>query len=98
MRTIIKKLQDISRNRSLLIREVGKIARLLLLLQATNAETDGIFSALKRVKTYLRSTMGGNRLHALMLVHVKNNILDNNNLADVANQFVDKKRQPQTNI
>ena len=78
--------------------KVGKIIRLLLLSQDTSSETDGIFSALKRVKTYLRSTMGGNRLHALMLVHVKNNILDNNNLADVANQFVDKKRQPQTNI
>ena len=78
--------------------KVGKIIRLLLLSQDTSSETDGIFSALKRVKTYLRSTMGGNRLHALMLVHVKNNILDNNNLADVANQFFDKKRQPQTNI
>ena len=30
-----------------------------------------------------------------MLVHVKNNILDNINLAHVANQFID--REPQTN-
>ena len=43
------------------------------------------------VKTYLRSTMENNRLHALMLVHVHNNILNNINLADVANQFVDRK-------
>ena len=41
--------------------------------------------------TYLRSTMGNNRLHALMLVHVHNNILDNINLADVANQCFDRK-------
>ena len=39
-----------SRNRSLLISEVGEIVRLLLLSQATNAETDGIFFALKHVK------------------------------------------------
>ena len=26
-----------------------------------------------------------------MLLHVHNNILDNTNLADIANQFVDKK-------
>ena len=91
-------MQDMTRNRSFLMSKVGKIIRLLLLSQDTSSETDGIFSALKRVKTYLRSTMGGNRLHALMLVRVKNNILDNNNLADVANQFFDKKRQPQTNI
>ena len=48
-------------------------------------------SALKRVKTYLRSTLGNNGLQALMLVHVLNNILDNINLAAVANQFVDRK-------
>ena len=35
--------------------------------------------------------MENNRLHALMLVHVHNNILNNINLADVANQFVDRK-------
>ena len=81
--TIIKKLQDIT--------------RLLLFLQAKNVESDGIFSTLKRLKTYLRSTMGNNRLHALMLLHVYDNILDNINLADVANQFVHTKyRRRQT--
>ena len=54
-------------------------------------------SALKRVKTYLWSTMRNKRLHALMLVHVHNNVLDNINLGDVANQFVDRKdRRKQT--
>ena len=79
MSTIIKKLRNMSRNRSLFISEVGKIVRLLLLSQATNAESDGIFSALKRVKTYHRSSMGNNRLQALILVHDHNNILDNIN-------------------
>ena len=79
MSTIIKKSQDMSRNRSFLISEVGKIVRLLLLSQATNAESDGIFSALKRVKTCHRSSMGNNRLQALILVHDHNNILDNIN-------------------
>ena len=54
MSIIIKKLQDKLRNRSLFISEVGKILKLLLLSQATNAEIDGIFSALKQVKTYRR--------------------------------------------
>ena len=40
MSTIIKKLQDMSRNRSLFISQVGKIVRLLLLSQATNPESD----------------------------------------------------------
>ena len=50
--------------------EAGDIVALLLLSQASNIESDGIFSTLKRLKTYLRSTMGNNRLHALMLEHV----------------------------
>ena len=44
MSTIIKKLQDMSQNRSFLI---SKIVRLLLLSQVTNAESEAIFSALK---------------------------------------------------
>ena len=72
-----------TRNRSLLISEVGNIVRLLLLSQATNAKTHAIFSALKRIKT----------TSALMLVHVKNNILDQINLGHVANQFVDSRKQ-----
>ena len=50
--------KNMSRNRSLLISKVGKIVRLLLLSQATNAKTDGIFFALNRVKTYLSSNIG----------------------------------------
>ena len=37
----IKKVQDMSRNGSLFISEVGKIVRLLLLSQARNTESDG---------------------------------------------------------
>ena len=71
--------------------EAGNIVRLLLLSQDRNIESDGIFSALKRLKTFLRPTVGNNRLHALILVHVHKNILDNINFADVANKFVDRK-------
>ena len=35
--------------------------------------------------------MGNNRPHALILVHIHKNILNNINLADVAIEFVDKK-------
>ena len=38
--------------------------------------------------------MGNNQLHALILVHVHGKILDNINLADVLNQFVDRKDSP----
>ena len=48
-------------------------------------------TALKRVKTYLTSAIGNNRLNALMLVYVYNNVLNNINLADVPNEFADRK-------
>ena len=35
--------------------------------------------------------MGNNQLHTLMLMHFHKNILDNINLADDVNQFVDRK-------
>ena len=89
MSTIINKLQHISRNRRFLESEVGKIIRLLLLSQATNAVRAPL-SVLKRIKTYFESSMGNNRLHALILVHVHKNILNNINLADVASEFFDK--------
>ena len=41
---LLKKLQDMSQNKSFLISE---IVRLLLLSQVTNAESEAIFSALK---------------------------------------------------
>ena len=69
--------------------EAGNIGRLLS--QARKIKSDGIFSALKCLKTYLRSTIGKNRLHALILVHFHKNVLDNINLADVANEFVGRK-------
>ena len=71
MSAIIKKSQDMSRNRSFLIIEVGKIVRFLLLLQGTNAENGSINFALKRVK---RPIMENTQLH------VYNNILHNINL------------------
>ena len=53
--------------------------------------SEGTFSVLKRIKTYIGSSMGNNQLHALILLHIHKNILNNINLVDVANEFVDKK-------
>ena len=42
----------------------------MLVMPATNAVSERSFSALKRVKTYLRSNTGEVRLNHLMLLHV----------------------------
>ena len=42
----------------------------MFVMPATSAVSERSFSALKRVKTYLRSTVGEGRLNHLMVLHV----------------------------
>ena len=44
--------------------------RLILVMPATNATSERSFSALRKVKSYLRSTMLQERLNYPMLLHV----------------------------
>ena len=62
---------------------------LLLVMPATNAGSERSFSAVRRIKTYLRSTMTQQRLtDHLMLLHVHKSHTDSLNLVDVANDFI----------
>ena len=60
----------------------------MLLLPATNAASERSFSALKRVKTFLRSTTGDSGMNHLMVLHAHRDKTDAINLIDVANDFV----------
>ena len=60
-------------------------------MPATNAASERSFSALKRVKTYLRPTTGDSRLDHLMMFHVHKDRTDALTLVDVANDFVGEK-------
>ena len=64
--------------------------QLTLVMQATNATSERSFSALRRVKTYLRTTMSQQRLNHLMLLHVHKDRTDklNLNLKTILNVFV----------
>ena len=61
---------------------------LLLVMPATNAESERSFSAVRRIKSYLRSTMSQQRLNHLMVLHVHSDHTDKLNLVDVANEFI----------
>ena len=56
--------------------EVILVLKLILVLPATNATSDRSFSAMKRIKSYLRSTMGQERLNNLMVLHVHKELVD----------------------
>ena len=53
-----------------LMSEVIIILKLVLVMPSTNAISERSFSALRRVKTYLRSTMTQVRLNSLLTLHV----------------------------
>ena len=72
-----------------LISQVSKLAMLLLVMPATNATSERSFSALRRIKTYLRATMTQQHLNHLMILHVHKNLTDDLDLVAVANNFID---------
>ena len=52
--------------------------------------SEGSFSAVKRVKTYLCSTTSDCRLNHLMVLHVHKDRTDSLNMVEVANAFVEQ--------
>jgi len=67
--------------------QVEKLIRLLLVVPATSCTAERSFSALRWLKTWLRSTMTQSRLNAIALCHVHQEVLDSLNLTDIASQF-----------
>ena len=68
--------------------QVSKLVKLVLVMPPTNAESERSFNAVRRIKTYLRSTMSQQRLNHLMLLHIHKNLTDDLNPVDVANDFI----------
>ena len=65
-------------------------------MPATNAESERSFSAVRRIKSYLQSTMSKQRLYRLLVLHVHNDHTDRLNLVDVTNEFIaDNKHRRQ---
>ena len=56
--------------------EVVKVVQLILVMPATNAVTERSFSTMRRIKSYLRSTMRQDRLNHLMTLHIYQDKLD----------------------
>ena len=81
-------IQGMSIGERLLISEVVTILKLILVLPSTNATSERTFSAMRRLKTYLRTTMKQERLNHLLLLHVHNDKTDGLECSEVAKAFV----------
>lgn len=73
-----------------LLSEVATVLKLILVLPATNAQSERVFSALKVVETYLRNTMTQARLNYVMMMYVQKEAAEKLSLAAVANEFAAK--------
>lgn len=78
--------------------QVKRLCSLILTLPSTTASAERTFSALKRIKTYLRNTMGQTRLSALALISIEQELLKDisskSNFYDlVIEEFIEKDRR-----
>ena len=78
-----------------LISEVCTVLKLIFVSPATNTVSERSFSALRRVKTYRRSTMLQTRLNHLLLLHVHKERTDSLDLATVCKEFVSMSERKQ---
>ena len=67
---------------------IGTLASLILIMPATNGVSECSFSALRRLKSYLRATMTQTRLNNVLVLHVHKNLTDQLCLIEVGNEFV----------
>ena len=86
---IVSTLSDISVAQRGAFSEVFTVMKLLV-MPATIATSERSFSALRRVKMYLRSSMGQMRLNNLMVLYVPKDLTDGLDLNAVGNEFVGK--------
>ena len=85
---IIDYVRGLSTNEQQLISAVVTVIQLILVMPATNAISERSFSAMRRLKTYLRATMKQERLNHLLLLQVHKKHTDELSLPSVANDFV----------
>ncbi len=78
--------------------EICTLLRLIQVVPATNAVSERSASALRRVKSYLRSTMSQSRLNNLMLLHVHKHRTDNLDLKICSNEFITGNDHRMNNI
>ncbi|KYM99568.1 Zinc finger MYM-type protein 1, partial [Cyphomyrmex costatus] len=61
---------------------------ILLTIPTTSCIAERSFSTLRRMKTYLRSTMGQSRLNSLAILHIHCDITETLDLNKIVNTFI----------
>ena len=69
--------------------------RILLTMPVTVASTERIFSKLKLLKSYLRSSMSQERLNDLTILCIEKNMLENIDVNTIINDFASRNTRRQ---
>ena len=88
---IVNYLKTLSSAARSIYSEIVTLVELIFVMPATNATSERSFSALRRIKSYLRTTMSQQRLNNLMVLFIHGDSLDEMNLEDVADEFISAK-------
>ena len=81
-------LRSMSTETRIYFSEVTKLVRLLLVCPAASVEAERSFSALRRLKTWLRSSMSQERLNDAAMCNIHQNVLDDVDVRQLLKEFV----------
>lgn len=87
----VLKLSGMSKEVRNMFPKVEELTKLLLVNPASSASAERSFSSLRRLKTYLRSTIGQMRLNNVAVCHVHKHILDEIDQTEIMRQYVQFK-------
>ena len=92
--TTVRTICDMMNNTAIskvMFSEVDKLLKIYLTVPMTTATAERTFSTMRRIKTYLRSTMTQERLNHAMTLHIHKGRTDELNITDIAQQFISFK-------
>jgi len=92
MQQVSDKVSDMGAAREIFT-EVSKLIRLCLTIPVSSATAERSFSALRRLKTFTRSTMNTSRLTHLALLHVHQHRTDKLDLNDICKTFMSRNER-----
>ena len=78
-----------------LLSELTLLLRLFLTIPITTCSAERSFSVLRRLKTYLRSTLSQTRLNHLSVLHCYQELVDRLQVDDIYKEFVSRNEQRQ---
>jgi len=93
VKEIVDQLRSMSCAEQTHFSELVNVVKLILIMPATSAVSERSASALRRIKTYLRTSMTQLRMNNLMVLHVHKENLDKLSLVEVAKDFVSQSKR-----